>query len=199
MAEMSEINVLIKRWQAGDERVAETIYNRYWDSTFGLAYTLLDDPADAEEVAQDALTYALTRIERYDPGRAKFSTWLHTITVSRCRDKLRRNRIRDLPGLSLFSSRGAGSDVPDTAPSPEQRAIQEATHNEVWEAIATLSLPLREAVVLRHWADYTYQEIGVVLGCSMRTAQSRVRLAYKRLEAILAQNDLTIVEQKTNE
>jgi RNA polymerase sigma-70 factor (ECF subfamily) len=191
---VSDLQVLIRRWQAGDERAAEAIYDRFWDSSLGLAYSLLDDLADAEEAAQDALTYALTHIERYDPGRARFSTWLHTITVSRCRDRRRR---RILPSLPLFAWLRGGGDAPDPAPSPEQRAIQETTHDEVWQAIETLSPRLREALVLRHWADYTYREIGDMLGCSTRTAQSRVRLAHQRLKTNLTQQHVTILKEKT--
>jgi RNA polymerase sigma-70 factor (ECF subfamily) len=191
---MPDLHVLIRRWQAGDERAAEAIYNRFWDSSLGLAYSLLDDLADAEEAAQDALTYALTHIERYDPGRARFSTWLHTITVSRCRDRRRR---RVLPSVPLFAWLKGGGNAPDPAPSPEQHAIQETTRDEVWEAVEALSPPHREALVLRHWADYTYREIGDMLGCSTRTAQSRVRLAHQRLKTNLAQQDAAILEEKT--
>jgi RNA polymerase sigma-70 factor (ECF subfamily) len=191
---MPDTFVLIRRWQAGDERAAEAIYDRFWDSSFSLAYTLLNDPADAEEVAQDTLTYALTHIERYDPGRARFSTWLHTITVSRCRDRRRRRVLLSFP---LFTWLRAGGDARDPAPGPEHQTIQETTRDEVWEVIERLSPSLREAIVLRHWADYTYREIGDMLGCSMRTAQSRVRLAHQQLKTILSQQDATIPEEKT--
>ena len=190
---MADIGALIERWQQGDERAAEAIYNHFRDSTFGLAYTLLDDPADAEEVAQDALTYALSHIDRYDPQRARFTTWLHTITVSRCRNKRRR---RFLPSLSLFTWLRGGGDTPDPAAGPEPQAVQKATADEVWAAIQTLSQPLREAILLRHWADYTYQEIGDMLGCSLRTAQSRVRLAHRQLRTILTEDDFVKVEEK---
>jgi RNA polymerase sigma-70 factor (ECF subfamily) len=188
---MSDINALIRRWRAGDERAAEAIYNQCCDSVFSLAYALLGDRSDAEEVAQDALTYALIHIERYDPERARFSTWLHTITVSRCRNKRR----RVLPSLPLVAWL-KGGDVRDTAPGPEHRAVQEAACDEVREAIETLSRPIREAILLRYWADYTYQEMGDMLGCSLRTAQSRVRLAHKQLEKFLAHNDLGFLEEK---
>jgi RNA polymerase sigma-70 factor (ECF subfamily) len=193
MADTSEISALIHRWQAGDENAAEAIYNRYQDCTFGLAYTLLGDAADAEEVAQDALTYALTHIERYDPERARFSTWLHTITVSRCRNRRRR---RFLPSLPLAAWLKRGGDALMPAPGPERQALQEAACDEIWDAIQRLSPPLREAILLRHWADYTYQEMGTMLGCSMRTAQSRVRLAHQRLKEMLAPSDLTVLEEK---
>ncbi|MBI1882577.1 MAG: hypothetical protein HYR94_30755, partial [Chloroflexi bacterium] len=112
-AAMPDLSTLIERWQAGDERAAEGIYNQCRDSTFGLACALLDNPADAEEAAQDALTYALTHICQYDPHRARFTTWLHTITISRCRNKRRR---RLLPSLSLFAWFQGGGDTADPAP-----------------------------------------------------------------------------------
>ena len=71
---VSDLNALIERWQVGDERAAEGIYNQCRDSTFGLAYALLDNSADAEEAAQDALTYALTHINHYDSQRVRFTT-----------------------------------------------------------------------------------------------------------------------------
>jgi RNA polymerase sigma factor (sigma-70 family) len=191
---MSDSDVLIRRWQAGDERAAKAIYDRFWDSSLSLAYSLLDNLADAEEAAQDALTYALTHIEQYDPSRASFSTWLHIITVSRCRDRRRR---RVLPSVPLVAWLKIGSDAPAPTPEPEQHAIQEATRDEVWHAIQALSPSLREALVLRHWGAYTYREIGDMLGCSMRTAQSRVRLAYQRLKTKLVQQDVAILEEKT--
>ena len=71
---MTDIDTLATRWLAGDERAAEAIYDRHRDRTYRLAYGLLGDPADAEEVVQDALAYALANIARYDSRRASFST-----------------------------------------------------------------------------------------------------------------------------
>ncbi len=191
---MSELNVLIQRWQAGDERAAEAIYNQFRGLTFGLALALLGNAADAEEVTQDSLTYALTHINRYDGQRAKFTTWLHTITVSRCRNKRRR---RLLPSLSLFTWLKQGGDATDPTPSPERQAIEEAIRDEVWQAIQTLNQPLREAVVLRYWADHTYQEMAVILGCTQRAARSRIQSAHRQLGPMLTQNELTMLEEKS--
>ena len=141
---MPDVSALIERWQAGDERAAEALYNHHRNSIFRLAYGLLGESADAEEAAQDAFTYALVNIHRYDPDRASFSTWLHTITVSRCRDRHRR-RQRRLPSLSLTSWLGRGGDASDPSPGPEGQAIQAERHSQVWESVQALSQPLREA------------------------------------------------------
>lgn len=189
---MLDISILIERWQNGDERAAEALYNHHRDSAFRLAYGLLGDSADAEEVAQDALTYALVNIRHYDPQRAGFSTWLHIITVSRCRDRQRRRR---LPSLSLTAWLGRGGDLTDPTLAPEHQAIRAETRSQVWEAIQSLSRLLREAILLRYWAGHTYREMADILGCPVGTAQSRVRLAYQRLRVALAPAELTNLEE----
>lgn len=90
---MSDTVALIQDWQAGEEEAAEALYNAHRSDVYRLAYALLGNAEDAEEVAQDALTYALVNIRHYAPERASFATWLHTITVSRCRDRQRRKRL----------------------------------------------------------------------------------------------------------
>jgi RNA polymerase sigma factor (sigma-70 family) len=188
---MADLGELIRRWRAGDEQAAAAIYNQHRSSMFRLAYALLNDPADAEEVTQDALVYALIHIDRYDPHKAQFTTWLHTITVSRCRNRRRR---RLLPSLSLLTWLKRGGDSADPTPDPEAQALRAAARDEVWEAVQSLSQPLREAILLRHWAGHTYQDMAEILGCSLRTAQSRVRLAHERLATMLKSEDSLYVE-----
>ena len=187
---MPDIDFLVQRWQKGDERAAEALYNQYRESTFRLAYGLLGDPADAEEAAQDAIAYALVNIHRYDSRRASFSTWLHTIAVSRCRDRHRRRR---LSGLSLTNWLDRSGGPPDPAAGPERQTIEHESRSRVWEVVQAMSRPLREAIVLRYWAGRTYREMAEILDCPVATAQSRVRLAYKRLRTVLEQDELTNV------
>ena len=189
---MSDIDRLIQRWQAGDDRAAEAIYNQYRGLTFGLAFALLGNSADAEEVTQDSLTYALTHIGRYDSQRARFSTWLHTITVSRCRNKRRRLH---LSSLSLVAWLKKGGDISDPTPNPERQAIDGAIRDDVWQAIQTLKPAHKEAVVLRYWSGLTYQEMAEILGCSARAARSRLQASHKKLGPILAQNELFSLEE----
>ena len=76
-------------------------------------------------------------------------------------------------------------DVVDPAPNQERRVIRAETRGEIWEAIQGLSPRLREAVLLRYWAGHTYREMADIMGCPVPTAQSRGRLAYQRLRAVL--------------
>lgn len=179
---MADTLMLIQDWQAGDERAAEALYAAHRGDAFRLAYGLLGNAEDAEEAAQDALTYALVHIHRYAPERASFSTWLHIITVSRCRDRQRR---KQLPSFSLTAWLGLGRDIPTPEPGPEAATIAQEERDALVRAMQALSPPLREALVLRFWAGHTFREIADIMDCPLPTAQSRVRLAYQQLRTIL--------------
>ncbi len=185
---MPNLNTLIEAWRTGDEGAAEALYNHCREQIFRLAYGLLGNTADAEEVAQDVLAYALMNIARYDPKRASFTTWLHTITVSRCRDRQRRKR---LPRLSLTGWLRRGGDLPDPTPNQERNLIRLETRSEVWQAVQDLKPQLREAILLRYWAGHSYRDMAEILGCPAPTAQSRVRAAYQQLRSILGSTGLT--------
>jgi RNA polymerase sigma-70 factor (ECF subfamily) len=184
---MIAISASIERWQAGDERAAQALYDHFWNRTFWLAYGLLGNTSDAEEVAQDALYYALSNIDRFDPDRGSFSTWLHTITVSRSRNCHRRRRFS---WQSLTGWLKQGKDIPDPASGQEQKLIQAEAKSEIWHAVQALSPRLREAILLRYWAGHTYREMADILNCPVPTAQSRVRLAFERLRNTLAPDNL---------
>ena len=190
---MSDLTPLIQRWCAGDEQAAEALYNHCQVAIFRLAYGILGNPKDAEEVAQDALTYALLNIQQYDPQRAKFTTWLHTITVSRCRNRLKRKQFLT---LSLADWLTGGGDAPDPALDQENYLIHKESCQEVWQAVQGLKPVLREAILLRYWAGHSFREMADILGCPMPTAQSRVRLAYKKLRQTLSSPDFVPKEAK---
>jgi len=156
------------------------LYARHAPALYRLAFGLLRDQKDAEEVAQDALAYALGRLERYDPHRSAFRTWLHTITVSRCRNKRRR---RWLPSIRLADWLGGGNDLPDDPGGrPEAALLASERSSQVWEALGKLNPDVREVVVLRYWGGYTFPEIARMVGCPTSTAQSRLRLAHGQLQ-----------------
>ena len=175
---MSDTHDLIERWRLGDQRAAEQLYAQTRERVFRLAFGLLGNSEDAEEAAQDALSYALVNIDKFDPDRARFTTWLHTITVSRVRDRQRRKRF-SLTSLAEWMA--GGRDVSADTPRTEQRMTQQVARDEVWSAVQTLSPVLREAIVLRYWAQHSFREMAEILDCPMGTAQSRVRRGFEQL------------------
>jgi len=186
--------VLVRRAQQGDERAARELFDAYQLRTYRLAYGLLGDEADAEEVAQDALTYALLNIHRYRPELSSFSTWLHTITVSRSRDKRRR---KILPSISITQWLGMGNQIRDYSPGPEAHYMRREVEGGLTDALDKLSPKLREAIVLRFYSDCTYKEMGEIMDCSLNTARSRLRLAIERLRTHLGDEQVRWLATET--
>lgn len=168
----------IDQARRGDERALDYLYVASRERVFRLALAILGDPETAEEVMQDTLHYALAQLERFDPQRSAWTTWLHMITVSRARDRLRRRRWATVP---LFGSLMAGEHV-------EQRVEQRELTGALHAALLELPEKLREAVALRFVEELGYAEIGAILGCPAKTAQSRVRLGLERLRRLVDEN-----------
>ncbi len=176
-----ELTTLIQRCLSGDETAYATLYDRYSGLTYRLAYGLLQNREDAEEVLQDSFEYAFRKLAHYDAQKSAFTTWLYRITVSRCRNKRRRKWLPSLP-ISLLAPQGL-TDL-DT-PAPDESLELTELQQEVWTALGQLSPKLRETAVLRYYHGLRYQEIGDILSISPKTAESRMRLAHKKLRQII--------------
>jgi RNA polymerase sigma-70 factor, ECF subfamily len=172
-----EAGQLIARCLDGDEAGHIALYNHFNGMVFRLAYSLLQDHQDAEEVLQDSFEYAFRRLDHFDPRKASFKTWLYRITVSRSRNKRRR---KWLPSISLQHL--DGREVRDgNAPLPDECVVLNEQQRVVWTALGKLSPKLREVAILRYYAGLAYAEIGQILDIPPKTAESRMRLAHKAL------------------
>jgi RNA polymerase sigma-70 factor (ECF subfamily) len=174
---------LIQRCRSGDAHACADLYQRWCGSVYRLAYGILRQEQDAEEVTQDVFVYALSRLRNYDPDKSAFRTWLYTITISRSRNKLRR---KWLPTVEI--GEWEEGEIGDAERPPEDWTELQAERARVWKALGRLSPKLREAVVLRYFENLTYPEIGEILKCPIKTIQSRVRLAHTELKKWLVES-----------
>ena len=140
---------------------------------------MLRDEQEAREVAQDALAKAWAAQDRYDRGRP-FYPWLATIVRNACRDAIARGRHRAIGGLD--SERLSSAD-----PSPLQSLSQKEAEAAVRAGMARLRDDWREILVMRHFEDLSYAEIGEALAIPQGTVMSRLYRARKALTAELAQ------------
>ncbi len=137
-------------------------------SSYRTAALLLGDPAEAEDVTQDALELAWLRWDQLrDPDRA--GPWFGRILVNACRDRLRgRHRSR-------VAWIGEGS-TPDAAASVAER-------DAIDRALADMNADQRVAVVLRYFLDLSVEEIAARTGAPVGTVKSRLRLALSAVRA----------------
>lgn len=150
-------------------------------TVYRLALSILDDPAEAEEAAQDALVAAIKALDSYR-GDSAFTTWLYAITLNVCRSRLRKHRSRDRLMDTLRSIfRVAG----EAAPHPEEAAIRNEADAALVRAINSLDEKHRLPVVLRYYNDLSVAEIAQLLDISEGTVHSRLFTARERLRAML--------------
>ena len=171
---------LIRLAREGDEPALRELYEAHRGPVMRLAYSLLGDEGEAEDLMQDVLVQALTNLDRYDDKRAAFSTWLHTITVNRCRDRLRRRRL-GLERVADFLRGGPAQEIEN----PERSIDRLDAASTLGRVLGGLTPLQREAIVLREVEGLSYAEMGEVLGVPMRTAQTRVTAAYAALRKAL--------------
>jgi len=168
----------------GDETAQRALYEAHHASAFRLAYLLLEDRLDAEEVVQDAFVYAFRHLDQYDPDRASFWTWLRVILVSRCRNKRRR---KQLPRISLETLMAVGQTPAETkeASDPARALERLDMRRRVWEALQQVSDGARDALILRYYEGLPYAEVAEILGCSSEAARSRVVHGKAQLRGLL--------------
>lgn len=182
-ASQEDALTLINCCIAGDDAAFTRLYEQYAAVIYRLAFSLLRNQEDAEEVLQDSFEYAFRKLRRYDPRKSAFKSWLFQIAISRCRNKRRRRRPVLVPLTDVTADEGAVGklDAPDEI---LERSLQ---HQAIWDAVGQLSPKLREAAVLRYYEGFSYREIGRILGVPAKTAQSRMRLAQKALRDQLSE------------
>lgn len=184
----NELHTLIEAAQRGDQLAYAALYQQYVRTIYRLAYGILLNEQDAEEVVQDTFAYALHNLRQFDPQRSAFRTWLYTIAMSRCRNKRRR---KWLPTIRLGD---LAEWLPDHQARPEQEIEQRGIRETVLETLRQLTPKLREAIVLRYFDGLSYREMAEVLGCPQKTAESRVRLAHEALYHALADQREILLE-----
>ncbi len=168
----------------GDEAAQRLLYEAHYAAAFRLAYLLLQDACDAEEVVQDAFVYLFRNLRRYDADRGTFWAWLRVTLVSRCRNKRRRKRLQI---VSLEVLDATGQSLPDAAQANDPANVLDAlgVRRAVWEALQQVSAGARDALVLRYYEGLSYAEIAEVLGCSNDAARARVAHGKTQLRDLL--------------
>jgi RNA polymerase sigma-70 factor (ECF subfamily) len=174
----------IRRAVDGDESAQRALYEAHFAAAYRLAYLLLSNAEDAEETVQDAFVYALSKLDRYDPARSSFGSWLRMILVSRCRNRYRRRRWAT---VSLEELEDRGRCPAAGARSEPARWMEELDgQRHMWELLQRVSAGAREALILRYYQDLPYAEIADLLGCSVEAARSRVAHGKVQLRRLLS-------------
>jgi RNA polymerase sigma-70 factor (ECF subfamily) len=162
---------LLERLRAGDPVAFEEMVAAYQHRVFGVAYRMMGNPADAEDIAQDVFLRVHRSIGEFR-GEAKLSTWLYTIASRLCLNRLASGDRRIVRQGEEALTRLA-HDRADPAADLEQAELEVALHR----AIAELPEERRIVVVLRDLEGLSYEEIATALDLELGTVRSRLHRA----------------------
>lgn len=157
----------------------ERIVSEHQASVVGLAYRLLGWTGDVDDVVQDVFLAVFNQLDRFE-SRARFSTWLTTITVNACRTQRRKRLLR-----LKFMLRAADRAKTAWSTAPDRPALDAESGERVRGAVRGLSPRYREVVVLRYLEEMPIDEIGAVLGLKRNAVEVRLNRARRRLKEML--------------
>jgi len=180
-ADSSDLS-LVRRVQRGERSAYDLLVLKYQHKVVKLVMRYVHDPADAQDVAQEAFIKAYRALPQFR-GDSAFYTWLYRIAINTAKNAL---AARDRSPVTYeLDAHGEESDGmvnrlkdPDT---PEGLALTEEIRSTVNSAIESLPDDLRTAIVLRELEGMSYEEIAAAMDCPVGTVRSRI---FRAREAI---------------
>jgi RNA polymerase sigma-70 factor (ECF subfamily) len=178
----SDEQALIERVRTGDTEAFYGLVRPHERSIYVTAYSILQDPAEAEDAAQETVLKAFRNLHQFR-GEAKFGTWLVTIVINESRMRLRaRQRAR------VESLDASVSDDPDYIPIqlrdwreiPSQALERQELREALTRALASLDEKYREVLVLRDIQFLNVAQTAEILGIT--PGNVKVRLLRARLQ-----------------
>jgi RNA polymerase sigma-70 factor (ECF subfamily) len=171
----------------GDEAAFDVLVGRYQERAYRIAWSILRNPQDAQDVSQEAFVRLFQAARRFD-GRSRFSTWFYRVLVNLCLDHQRRGRWwRRILGHGPAADGGSPplEGWPAPAEDPADTLDREATRRRLWAAVDRLAPRQRAALVLQAHEGLPTPEIAAILGCSEATVRVHVHRGLRALRRML--------------
>jgi RNA polymerase sigma-70 factor (ECF subfamily) len=173
----AERSLLIRAAQDGDVRAFAALVDMYYARCLRFALHMLSDRSDAEEAVQDTFVRVYRALPSY-VEQESFEPWLFRILANRCRSAGSRERRR-----AEFVEFG---DVPER-PSEHRHDDAIAWREEIARALAALPTEQREAFLMRHVEDLSYDDMSVATGAGVSALKMRVKRACDALRSWLTE------------
>jgi RNA polymerase sigma-70 factor (ECF subfamily) len=180
---------VIQRVCEGDKEAFYGLVRPYERAVYTAAVLILNNPADAEEVAQEAVLKAFSNLARFR-GEAKFSTWLIQITINEARMRLRKDRRHLYESVDEQQTDKEGEyfpkDFADWREIPSETLQRKELGQALKAAIAALPLKFREVLILRDIQNRSTEETAQILGITQGNVKTRLLRARLQVRDALA-------------
>lgn len=171
----------------GDVSAWGVLVRQYQQPVFRLAYLILGNAEDAEEIAQDAFIRAFHSLDSFDVERP-LRPWLMQITRNLARNRQRSAR-RYLAAVQRWWQK---TPVKETTPPPEQKEDVQL----LWQAVQTLRLSAQEIIYLRYFLEFSEAETAVALEIKPGTVKSRTSRALAQLRTVIEEQYPELAENR---
>lgn len=172
---------LIARAATGDEHAVGRLYDRYAAVVYALAYRIVGQPADAEEVVAETFAQAWRDATRFEAARGSVPAWLTMIARSRALDLTRSRARRDRATTSAASEPGSAPAMGSWRSDPGEALDSTERQGQVREALKALSAAQRQAIELAFYEGLSQSEIAERLNEPLGTVKTRVRSGMQKL------------------
>lgn len=167
---------LVERAQHGDKHAFELLVSKYQRKLARLLSRFIRDPAEVEDVSQEAFIKAYRALPSFR-GESAFYTWLYRIGINTAKNYLVAQG-RRAPTVTIYDNEEAegfegGEELRDIN-TPENELMTKQIAQTVNSAMAALPEELRTAITLREIEGLSYEEIAEVMNCPIGTVRSRI-------------------------
>jgi RNA polymerase sigma-70 factor, ECF subfamily len=182
---------LITRLQAGDQTALEETFNLYSAKLYNIAYRILGEIADTEEVTQDVF-WTVYRKARSFQGHSQFSTWLYRLTVNAALGKIRRSKKKKEVEYDEFLPKFQNDGhhlvrpVGDWSDTLDEKYAQQEIHQLLGKALDQLKPVDKSVIVLSDLEGLSDKEIAAAVGLTVSAVKTRLHRARLFLRGKLA-------------
>lgn len=176
---MQDEQRLVRQAQRGETAAFEALVAAHAQLVYNLALRTLNNPQEAEDVAQEAFVRAWRGLPRFRAD-ASFRTWLYRIVTNLCYNRLPRLR-QELAELEA----DAALLLPDTQPRLEATLVSQELRHHLHQAIEALPDSYRMLITLRHLQQLSYDEIAEVMEMPLGSVKTGIFRARRQLRQVL--------------
>lgn len=178
--EQKSDDILITLFQSGEEGVFRILVDRYKERVRNVIYSIFSDASIVDDIAQDVFirTYEALPKFRFE---SSFYTWLYRITVNKCRDEMRKKKVRKFFSLHAMLDHSNAELQSKIRVNPEDNSAQEL----VDAGLKQLPEKFRIPIILKDIDGMTYEEMAEIMQCEIGTVKSRLSRARTMLRNVL--------------
>ena len=192
--EREEDSRCVRAFLAGDKHMFDRLVLRYQHKVFNLCYRFLGDYDEADDCAQETFVkvFRSLRSFRFD---SSFATWLYSITVNTCKNRLKaadyryRKKMVSITPADDTDGKTVPHEIEDHAPSPFSRLEAKESELLLQRAIDSLPQDAKTVIILRDIEGLSYEEIAHVTGYNLGTVKSKLARSRQQLRQMLREEE----------